>query len=74
MPLFLWDLKNMKIQIIKAFKYSEDGNNIIVLTPGEHEVADRWASKAINGGFCQAVQAPKENKKPIIRRTKRAVK
>jgi hypothetical protein len=49
----------MKIELIKTYKYSPDGNLVITLNPGEHDLSERWATKAIAGGFAKKEKAHK---------------
>ena len=40
-----------KITLAKPYKYSPDGLTVIELAPGEHELSDTWAQRAIEGGY-----------------------
>lgn len=36
------------IKVTKAFKYSEDGLHVALITVGEHDVSDKCADMAVN--------------------------
>jgi hypothetical protein len=57
----------MKIELIKPYRYSEDGINATTIGIGHTDIADRWALKAIANGYTKPennkVLQPKNNKK-----------
>jgi len=43
----------MKIQVIKAFRFSENGTSIVFYEPGSHAVSKRCAEIAIAEGWAK---------------------
>lgn len=56
----------MKVKITKQYRYSPDGNTILVVDTGERELDERWAKKAIASGHGQALAT----KKPAANKSK----
>ena len=56
----------MKVNISKAYRYAPDGNAVVTVDPGEQELDERWAKKAIASGHGSAVKA----KKPAANKSK----
>ena len=53
----------MKVKIIKPYKYSPDGNSVETLKPGDHDIDERWAKKAIASGHTENKSKPAPSNK-----------
>lgn len=49
----------MKVIFDKTYKYAPDGNTVIVLHPGEHDIDERFRKKAEAGGYVKKEKAKK---------------
>jgi len=58
----------VKVNLIRTFKYAENGNQVITLEKGEHDLPERWAKKAIQGGFAE--KKTTKAKKPPLNKSK----